>query len=153
MHSKPLPNARENVMSEKDNQARRLLSVCPQFGVPDVVAAAEYYRDKLGFRILSFFKDPPVFAIVARDSVEIQFGKLDDGAKLAPSWHRRDEGLDAYIWVNDVAAVFEEFSKRGARILEGPVKRIYNCEEILVEDLNGYHIVFAESIEPPTALK
>jgi hypothetical protein len=41
--------------------------------VPDVVTAAEYYRDVLGFRILGYFLDPPVYAIVARDSVEIHF--------------------------------------------------------------------------------
>jgi catechol 2,3-dioxygenase-like lactoylglutathione lyase family enzyme len=44
--------------------------ISPQFVVPDVVAAAEYYRDILGFRILGYFLDPPVYAIVARDSVE-----------------------------------------------------------------------------------
>jgi catechol 2,3-dioxygenase-like lactoylglutathione lyase family enzyme len=36
--------------------------VSPQFIVPDVTSAAEYYRDVLGFRILGYFQDPPVFA-------------------------------------------------------------------------------------------
>ena len=49
----------------------------PQFVVPDVVAAPEYYRDVWGFGLLGYFVDPPVFAIVAGDSVEIQFGKAD----------------------------------------------------------------------------
>ncbi len=38
--------------------------ISPQFVVPDVVAAAEYYRSVLGFRILGYFLDPPVYAIV-----------------------------------------------------------------------------------------
>jgi hypothetical protein len=88
------------------------------------------------------------FRFVGRDCVEIQLGKLDDGSRPSPNGQRRDGGLDAYIWVNNVAAIFAELSQRGARILEGPTKRIYHCEEVLVEDLNGYHIVFAQS-QPP----
>jgi hypothetical protein len=34
--------------------------ISPQFVVPDVVAAAEYYRDVLRFRTLGYFLDPPV---------------------------------------------------------------------------------------------
>jgi catechol 2,3-dioxygenase-like lactoylglutathione lyase family enzyme len=36
--------------------------------VPDVVATAEFYRDKLGFELLGYFLDPPVYAMVRRDS-------------------------------------------------------------------------------------
>jgi hypothetical protein len=64
------------------NSAVRLTKISPQFAVPDVVVAAEYYRDKLGFQILGYFWDPPVYSIVRRDSVEIHFGKLDAG--MAP---------------------------------------------------------------------
>jgi hypothetical protein len=49
--------------------------ISPQFVVPDVVAAAEYYRDVLGFLIRGYFLDPPIYAIVARDSIKIHFGK------------------------------------------------------------------------------
>jgi hypothetical protein len=34
--------------------------VAPQFTVPDVVAAARYYGDVLGFENRGFFGDPPV---------------------------------------------------------------------------------------------
>ena len=57
--------------------AVRLTTISPQFVVPDVIAAAEYYRDILGFRISGYFPDPPVFAMVARDTAEIHFGKAD----------------------------------------------------------------------------
>jgi hypothetical protein len=53
--------------------------ISPQFIVPDVVASAEYYRDTLGFKILGYFLEPPVYAMVGRDSVEIHFGKLEPG--------------------------------------------------------------------------
>jgi hypothetical protein len=47
----------------------RVTGVAPFFLVADVVRAAEYYRDKLGFRSVGyFFEEPPVFAMVGRDA-------------------------------------------------------------------------------------
>ena len=114
--------------------AVRLGMVSPQFIVPDVIAAAEYYRDVLGFRILSYFRDPPVFAIVARDAVEIHFGKADPGAPPSPNvLRRRGLGLDAYIWVNDLDRLHAELKGRDAKIIEAPVVRVYKCYEMVVE--------------------
>lgn len=118
--------------------------VSPQFIVPDVTSAAEYYRDVLGFRILGYFQDPPVFAMVARDAVEIHFGKADDGATPSPNvLRRRGLGLDAYIWVNDLDALHAELQGRGAKIIEAPAVRVYKCYEMVVEDNFGFHLCFS----------
>lgn len=118
--------------------------VSPQFIVPDVTSAAEYYRDVLGFRILGYFQDPPVFAMVARDAVEIHFGKADDGAAASPNvLRRRGLGLDAYIWVNDLDALHAELKGRGAKIIEAPAVRVYKCYEMVVEDNFGFHLCFS----------
>lgn len=118
--------------------------VSPQFVVPDVTSAAEYYRDVLGFRILGYFQDPPVFAMVARDAVEIHFGKADDGAAASPNvLRRRGLGLDAYIWVNDLDALHAELKGRGAKIIEAPAVRVYKCYEMVVEDNFGFHLCFS----------
>ena len=69
-------------------------SICPHFVAPDVVASAEYYRDVLGFKILSYFLDPLVFAVVARDDVVIHFGKSDNRALPSPNVTRRSIGID-----------------------------------------------------------
>jgi catechol 2,3-dioxygenase-like lactoylglutathione lyase family enzyme len=125
--------------------AAKLKLIAPQFIVPDVVASAEYYRDKLGFKILGYFLDPPVFAMVARDSVEIHFGKSADGAGASPNHLRRPGlGLDAYIWVNALDALHEELKSRGAKIVEAPTMRIYNCYEMVVEDNCGFHLAFSQ---------
>ena len=73
----------------------RFLGVNPHFVVPDVVAAAEYYRDVFGFTIHGVFFEPPLFAIVGRDDVVLQFGRVDDGEVAAPNRKRREEALDA----------------------------------------------------------
>jgi catechol 2,3-dioxygenase-like lactoylglutathione lyase family enzyme len=67
--------------------AARLTAICPTFVVSDVVATVEYYRDVLGFKILGYFLDPPVFAMVARDAAEIHFGKADPGVAASPQSH------------------------------------------------------------------
>lgn len=110
--------------------------------VPDVVAAAEYYRDVLGFKILGYFAKPPVYSMVSRDGVEIHFGKAE--AAGTSNADVRSGSFDLYIWVSDVESIFEELRAAGADIVEGPVKRVYESTEVVVRDLNGFHLVFAD---------
>lgn len=118
--------------------------ISPVFVVPDVVASAEYYRDVFGFRILSYFLDPPVFAMVERDSVVIHFGKATPGTSPSPNVNRRGQlGLDAYIWVNDLDPLHAELKGRGAKIVEPPSMRVYNCYEMVVEDNFGFRLAFS----------
>ena len=125
----------------------RLKGIAPQFVVANVVRAAEHHRDALGFTIADYFGDPPVFAIVSRDGVEIHLGKRDTGS-IVPNRTVRGDGLDAYIWVEDLDALAHELQARGARILEGPVTRTYGMQELIVEDDNGYRLAFGESAAP-----
>ena len=122
----------------------KLKSVAPQFVVLDVVKTAEYYRDELGFTILGFFADPPVFAMVSRDGVEMHFGKADGDTIQVNESVRSGLGTDAYIWVDDIDRLFEELSGRNVEIVEGPVKRIYDCIEVTIKDCNGFQLVFAQ---------
>ena len=117
--------------------------ISPQFVVADVVAAAEYYRSVLGFRILGYFLDPPVYAIVARDSIEIHFGKTDTGFAASPNIRRREGSLDAYIWGNDLDPLHPELKERGTKIVEAPATRVYKCYEMVVEDNLGFRLAFA----------
>src|SRR5260370_5220533 len=132
-------------MAEPKTKAKATCkSVSLAFVVPDVVASAEHYRDVLGFKILSYFLDPPVFAVVARDDVVIHFGKSDDGALPSPNVTRRSIAIDAYIWVNDLDALHAELQGRGAKILEPPVLRVYKCYEMVLE--HNFHFPLSFSI-------
>lgn len=123
----------------------KLNGIAPTFVVPNVVKTAEFYRDMLGFEILGYFAEPPVYAMVRRDSVEIHFGKADDGvATQVNEMVRRGLGNDVYVFVSDVGALLEEYSGRGVKIIEGPIRRIYGCTEIVIRDCNGFQIVFGE---------
>jgi uncharacterized glyoxalase superfamily protein PhnB len=123
----------------------RFQGINPHFVVQDVVVAAEYYRDVFGFKILGYFWDPPVFAMVGRDDVVIQFGRIDRGQTVAPNRVRRDEALDAYIWVDDVDALYAELKGKGAKIVEEPKQRVWDCYEFTIEDAFGFRLVFSRS--------
>ena len=121
----------------------KLRAIAPQFVVPDVIKTAEYYRDVLGFKILGYFPDPPVYAIVGRDNVEIHLGKGDTNIAQG-NVTRRSGGLDAYIFVKGVDDLFEEFRQRQVDIVEGPIDQIYGQREIMIRDCNGFTIGFGD---------
>lgn len=127
----------------------RLLVSAPHFLVADVRRAAEYYRDRLGFRIIGyFFEEPPVFAMVDRDRAEIHLRRADDGLK-GSNRERVGDALDCYVRVDDVEALHAEFRERGADITMAPTVQTYGMKEIYVRDPDGYTICFGEDIETP----
>ena len=82
----------------------RFLSVAPHFTVPDVVGAASYYRDVLGFENRCFFGDPPVFVMFNQDPRVA--GQVRPRAAVA---------YDAYVRITGEDQLAEELVKRGAR--------------------------------------
>jgi len=130
--------------------APRLLSAVPQFAVSDVIRAAEYYRDVLGFEIASYWDGerrtmtpnaPPPFGIVYRDQVQVFFYRSLDPIQ-------RDGGYHAYFHVSGVDALAAEWRERGAEILDGPEDMSYGQRELVIRDINGLILAFGEA---PTA--
>lgn len=122
----------------------RLKAIVPQFVVPNVTTTAEYYRDVLGFEILSYFLDPPVYAMVRRDEIEIHFGKSDIGDIQLNETIRHRLGSDAYIIVSDIDGMHAEFVESGANIVEGLTKRVYGSIEFGILDCDGHCITFGD---------
>lgn len=122
----------------------RFKALVPQLVVPDVVKAAEFYRDKLGFTLIDYFLDPPVYAMLRRDEVEIHFGKGDRDEIKTNESLRRGLGHDLYIIVSDIEGVFRELADAGIEIVEGPIKRVYGSIEIVAKDCHGFTIVFGD---------
>ena len=130
----------------------RITGVAAFFLVADVVRAAEYYRDRLGFRIVGyFFEEPPVFAMVGRDDQIIMLSLMRDGRRGGSNRGYKGEALDAYLWTNDIEALHAEFRQSGADILSPPQLRIYGMKELEVRDLDGYVICFGEDVDTRAA--
>jgi len=78
-------------------------SVAPYFIVDDVIATANYYRDKLGFSYDRFWGEPPGFCMVHRRGVTIMLSQLEEQGRMNPNRVADPEegAWDAYIWVDD----------------------------------------------------
>jgi len=122
------------------------LQLAPQLVVADVVKTAEYYRDVLGFKILGYWHEPPVFAIIGRDGVELQLGLADDVNRVQTSNNvQRKDGLDLYIRVSDANALYAALALK-TEIVEPLCKQVYGMLEFAVKDCNGFKIVFGQDV-------
>src|ERR1700759_385099 len=93
----------------------KLIGIAPQIIVKNVVKTAEYYRDVLGFTIIGYFLDPPVYAMVERDGFQIHFGKAD-GEQIHHNHDVRKIGYDFIIWVPEIDSFYDEVKSRHAAI-------------------------------------
>jgi uncharacterized glyoxalase superfamily protein PhnB len=124
--------------------ATQLLGIAPYFLVRDVVKAAEYYRDALGFSYPRFWGEPSIFCMPQRDGLIIMLSQTKDTLIIRPNAKaRRDESWDAYVWVKDADALYAEVKPHGAIIAYEPVlKEEYGNREFGVRDLDGYLLAF-----------
>ena len=128
---------------------KQLLGIAPYFLVRDVVKAAEYYRDALGFSYPQFWGVPPSFCMPRRDGLTIMLSQTQDTSIIRPNAQaRHDESWDAYVWVKDADALYAEIKPRGAIIAYDPVlKEDYGNREFGVRDLDGYLLAFGSDAQ------
>ena len=113
--------------------------IAPLFLVKDVVRAAEYYRDQLGFEIGRYFLDPPVFVIVQRGKIAIMLSLTKDAHGGSNTVWKR-ESFDAYIWVESADDVHTQLEARHADLVNAPELKSYGMKEFDVRDADGYVI-------------
>lgn len=124
-------------------------SVAPYFVVDDVVATANYYRDRLGFAYERFWNDPPSFCMVERNGVVIMLAQLEQPGGMRPNRlvDSEDSAWDAYVWIEDADALIAEFRAKGVKIARDICDQPYGCRDFDVEDCNGYRICFGHNTE------
>lgn len=120
----------------------RIIGIAPQIVVKDVAKTAEYYRDVLGFPDINYFGDPPIYAMVGRDSFEVHFGKSDSGGIQTNETIRRGNP-DFVIWVPEIEDFFEELKAKNADIVQGILMRSYG-REFVVRDCDGHKFMVVD---------
>ena len=121
--------------------ASQMRGVAPVFLVRDVIAAHDYYADKLGFRSPRMWGEPPTFCIPQRDGIEIMLNQVGPDDRFQPNSHF-DGRWDAYFWVQDADALFAEMSAKGANVVCEPEDQVYGMREFQVRDLDGHLLAF-----------
>jgi predicted lactoylglutathione lyase len=129
--------------------SRHAWTIAPYFIVGDVVATANYYRDKLGFQYERFWGDPPAFCMVKRRGIIIMLSQLRDHSDARPNRLADPDGepWDAYIWTEDADALRSEFGARGVKIAREICDQPYGMRDFDIEDCNGYRLCFGHDTE------
>jgi uncharacterized glyoxalase superfamily protein PhnB len=137
-------------MAEAESREQRARwSIAPYFLVEDVQATANYYRDKLGFKYERFWGDPPAFCMVYRSGVVIMLSQCEQKGVVRPNAAAvpGSDAWDAYVWVEEVDALYAEFKARGVTIAREICDQEYGCRDFDVTDCNGYRLCFGQSME------
>jgi uncharacterized glyoxalase superfamily protein PhnB len=108
----------------------------PTLAVGDVIAAAEFYTQKLGFKLDFTWGDPPVRAGVNLGDVSIH---LDDGA---PS----PNGCTIYFIVGNADELFDFHRANGVHVDAPPTDRPWGIRDFRVRDICGYQLIFGHCL-------
>jgi catechol 2,3-dioxygenase-like lactoylglutathione lyase family enzyme len=108
----------------------------PSLSVSDVLAAADFYTDKLGFELAFTWGEPPGMASVNLGEVQLF---LQQGT---PS----PQGCSVYFVVGDADELFEFHRASGVEIVEPPADRPWGLRDYAVKDLDGYQLTFGHHV-------
>jgi uncharacterized glyoxalase superfamily protein PhnB len=125
----------------------QLTSVAPVLLVRDVRAAADHYRDVLGFAFDRIWGDPPSFVMLARDGLHLMLKQADDPRHVVPHWTVSNKLCAVYFWVSNADALHAELTGRGAKIDYGLCNQPHGCREFGVQDIDGHDIAFGEILK------
>ncbi len=124
-----------------------IIGSAPVLLVADVVAAANYYRDKLGFTYERFWGEPPCFCILKRDNFHLMLNQANSPEDVTPNWKLLDKSWNVYFWVDDVEQLYKDVCERGAKIDYELCTQPYGCREFGIQDIDEYDIAFGQVID------
>lgn len=144
LHVSEWPQARSaqtDAPSRRTAPADRFYRLEPVLPAPDPQAAAEYYRDRLGFTIDFLYGEPATHASVSRgewttEGARIQFSRAAQNVTAPP-------GVVLYIFAGpDIDGLCEQYRARGVHIESEPATYPWGMREFHIRDCNGYVIRF-----------
>lgn len=147
---------RKGLVEEKtrpDTPAREpcLMGSVPILFVCDVVRAARFYEEKLGFHVDFLHGKPPFYGSVSRDRscLHLRFVHRTNFVELA---EREDSLILATIEVTNVKALFEEYLLRGVDFPQRLLRQAWGGLDFHVRDPDGNVISFVQyGLAPPAA--
>jgi catechol 2,3-dioxygenase-like lactoylglutathione lyase family enzyme len=119
-------------------------SAVPVLATADIPATIDYYTRVLGFMEHFIYGEPPVYAGIERDGVQLY---LAHDPQMAAALKSSNLHPDVFLWVQDVDRAFEEHKARGARIIEEPADRAWDARQYVIEDPNGYRLKIAQPLD------
>jgi uncharacterized glyoxalase superfamily protein PhnB len=129
--------------------------VTPNLIVSDIDRSAAFYRDVLGFQVVTTVPDaaPFVFVWLQRDGVNVFLNRKDGVADDVPRLAERTIGGTNTLFMtiesdsveNGIDGLFERIDGRAPVVM--PLKnQFYGMREFGIEDPDGYVVFFAQRI-------
>lgn len=118
--------------------------IAPLFFTTNIPGTLAYYEEKLGFKCLGTWQDPPVHAIVARDEHAIHFRCAEPPTPNADKY--ADELLDAYVFIEDADALYAEYAAKGVEFTRGLANMPWQSREFVVKDCDGRLLAFGSNV-------
>ena len=133
----------------------KLTDVTPNLIVSDIDRSIVFYRDVLGFSVVTTVPDtaPFVFAWMTRDEVNVFLNTADGVKHDLPALAAQPVGGTATLFImmeaettaDGVDAMFHTVDGRATVVM--PLKdQFYGMREFGIEDPDGYVIVFAQRV-------
>lgn len=119
--------------------------VVPVIGVDDVGAAVRFFEEHLGFEVVAEFggaPDQPLYGIVSRDQIAIHL----QGGWTPRTGDREPHETDAYVYVDDVDALLDEFRSAGVTLHREMVDNDYGMRDFCVVTPQGARIAFGSPV-------
>lgn len=132
---------RPTVPAMPDAPKPTLRSAEPQLLVTDIRTAADYFVEKLGFRVVFLHGDPPFYGQVARDGAALNLRHVDT-PPIDPQITAREDFLAASINADDVAALYREFEAAGAAFHQYLRQESWGATTFIIKDPSGNLILF-----------
>jgi catechol 2,3-dioxygenase-like lactoylglutathione lyase family enzyme len=104
--------------------------------VSDIPTAVEFYSNKLGFTTAFTWGDPPTFAGVNLDKVQMFLRKGTPDPK----------GCFVSFMVGNADELYEFHRAQGVEVVEPIADRPYGIRDYGVRDLHGYHLSFGHPV-------
>jgi catechol 2,3-dioxygenase-like lactoylglutathione lyase family enzyme len=122
----------------------RFNSLEPRLHISDFNRSVAFYRDVLGFEVLSIFPEQePSFALLARDGVGLQIGGIDTTKSPA-----NPPTVTLYFDVSDALALLDAL-KGKVTIEWGPEVYFYQRREFAFRDPDGHLVIVSEETDDP----
>ena len=134
----------------------KLQDVTPNLIVADIDRSTAFYRDVLGFSIVTTVPDaaPFVFVWLQRDNVHVFLNARAGAAEDLPDFAARPIGGTNSLYMlveadsvdDGIDALFREIEDR-ARVVMPLKTQFYGLREFGIEDPDGYLVLFAQRIQ------